>query len=219
MATHEIIESYEVTTGRISEKLHGWNVRAIVCGAIAGFAVAVVMAVLGTALGLTGSAIAADRVVDPESAQRTVAVGTVIWILLSAIVVGFTGGSVLNHLASEDSSYHPTLFAFVTWALGICLAALLGLSALTVADGTPSPLMLNAITARPDPTFSERTSVELSSELERRAKIGAAVAWTVVLGQILGLVATIVAAKLHREKVEIVAVRGGVGEPALRGTS
>lgn len=102
---------------------------AIFAGAFAGFGAMVLMAVLGSALGVTmGAAALARGVDDPEGGAIAVGVGVIVWALLTAIIVGLVGGLVMSRAARHDDGYRPALFGMVNWATGLTLALLLAAS-------------------------------------------------------------------------------------------
>lgn len=116
---------------------------AIAGGAFTGLAVGVAMATLGAALGLTASAVAADQAsesfVGADGAQAAAlgfSIGAGVWLLLTAAVVGLSGGGVLAKLAHPDRPYSPRVLGLVTWAFGMSVAVLLATSgASSVATG------------------------------------------------------------------------------------
>jgi MFS family permease len=186
------------------------NFRAILCGSLAGFAVAVVMAVIGTALGATGGAVGVDEATSLQETGRTLALGSLIWLALSAIVVGLVGGLVMNRLAVHDGTYRPRIFALVNWAGGIALATIIGTSA-AVSLGGAAAGVAGAVSASPrtQPELqagrgdtevgSPEATVNLSPAdrqilAERAAKTAAGMAWAIVVAQLLGLIATILGA-------------------------
>jgi hypothetical protein len=102
---------------------------AIIAGAFAGFAVTVLMATLGAALGITAGAVGvntADTVSGDtaEKASTAFGIGAAIWILLTALAVGLVGGWVLNSCARRDRPYSSFIFGGITWAVGVCVALL-----------------------------------------------------------------------------------------------
>ncbi len=107
---------------------------AIAAGAFTGVAVGVVMTTLGAALGLTASAVAADRASSAlyadgiQDAAAGFGFGVGIWLLLSAAVIGAAGGSVLARMARPDRAYSAGTNGLVTWAMGLTVAVLLGAS-------------------------------------------------------------------------------------------
>lgn len=127
---------------------YGTQWSAIAAGAIAGFAIAVLMATLGTALGLTASAAAIPEAnasgvsaYDAQNIAATFGIGVGIWMLLTAVAVGITGGAVLAKTAQWERPYSPCVLGLVTWGLGISLATLLAVSgtgALTTVLGAGS---------------------------------------------------------------------------------
>src|SRR5688572_31653168 len=103
---------------------------AIAAGSLAGFGVTIIMATLGAAIGATTGAIVASEsgAADPKDVAMGAGIGLAAWTLLSALVVGFVGGAVLNRMARYDRPYMPTAFGVLTWAGGVALALLVGAS-------------------------------------------------------------------------------------------
>ena len=108
---------------------------AMAAGAVTGVAVAVLMATLGAALGMTATATVASATdgyaATAEGLGQAAAgfgIGAGIWLLLSAAVVGIVGGSVLATMAHGNRAYYPRAHGFMTWALGVAIAVLFATS-------------------------------------------------------------------------------------------
>jgi hypothetical protein len=200
---------------------------AVIAGILAGFAAAVLMTTLGTAIGITtGQALAPDAAsgasADPD-ALAGLGIGAAVWLVLTAIVVGLVGGSVLAHTSRPDRPYHPTTLGFVTWAGGIALAVLLAASgamgllgslggaATATAARQPFAGAAEEFPAAPavDPALrpeagtatTEAQREELALVAERAAKTAAMAAWLALIGQVVALLCTIGAAKWQRRRV------------------
>lgn len=108
---------------------------AIAAGAITGLAAGVLMAALGAALGLTATAAVADAAANQTMSVEGVgeaavgfSVGAGIWLLLTAAVVGLVGGTVLVKMSNLARAYSPGAHGFLTWSLGVAVAALFAVS-------------------------------------------------------------------------------------------
>src|SRR6185436_15839099 len=119
------------TPGYVAVPEAVWNSRtqwgAILAGALAGFAVFILMSTLGGALGITVGAVsvAATDSVTPDKAEKAgtaFSIGAAIWILLTALATGLVGGWVLNSCSRKDRPYSSFIFGGITWAVGMCLA-------------------------------------------------------------------------------------------------
>jgi len=104
---------------------------AILAGAFAGFAVMIIMTTLGVALGITAGAVSVNTTstVNADTAEKAAAaftIGAAIWFLLTALATGLAGGWVLNSCARRDRPYSSFIFGGITWAVGVCLALVVG---------------------------------------------------------------------------------------------
>ena len=135
-------------------------------------------------------------------------------LVISAIVVGFVAGSVMKSLASHDGSYRPCLYAFVNWAGGIALAALLTTAALGLAGGGAGAA--GAAVSQTQPAQDVEGLNQPDTELV--AKTGAATAWALVIAQLLGLGATMLGARVRRGEVHQRITKRQAGGPLLAET-
>ena len=193
----------------------------VVAGILGGFATTVVLTTLGGALGLTaGTAMAANRT---TSGATEVGVGAIVWILLTAVLVGLVGGSILARSSRPDRSYNPGTLGLVTWAGGIVLAALIaapaaggvtsglgGAAAASAGQMTANrgvsgdPAMTSRDTrldatnlAQTDPAAAER----MAAAAEDAAKAATVLAWVGLVALLVSLGMTVLAAKWQRRKV------------------
>jgi hypothetical protein len=202
---------------------------AIAAGSLAGFGATIIMATLGLAIGATTGAAAADETGSmPNMGDVTTKVGVAvaIWTLLSALVVGFVGGAVLNRMARYDRPYMPTAFGALTWAGGIVIALLVGASQGTgmmagAASGAAAGAGYERKVAPADRDRSipraegrERDPREASGqepaprpddgtrrEAAKKAATGtAAAAWTLLGAQLVALAATVLAARWRKAR-------------------
>jgi hypothetical protein len=98
---------------------------AVIAGVLGGFAATILMTTLGTALGLTvGAAAANDAAGLADNDATTLGGAAIAWLLVSAIVVGGVGGTVLARSARPDRSYHAGMLGLMSWTGGIVLAVL-----------------------------------------------------------------------------------------------
>lgn len=193
----------------------------ILAGALAGFAATLILATLGTAMGVTIGASAVDA--GPAGMEKTaigIGIGAAAWMLICAVVVGIVGGMVLKRTARLDRSYLPVAFGTLTWAAGVFLALLVASPGMTGAAGVlaggaagvgaalpaqidrapgavlerldPSP----ASKSRPELTAAERATLQEAAE--KTAKAAATLAWVVLGTQLLSLAATLMAARCQK---------------------
>jgi len=201
---------------------------AIAAGSLAGFGATIIMATLGLAIGATTGAVAAEESggAAPNLGEVSTGVGVAVavWMLLSALVVGFVGGAVLNRMARYDRPYMPTAFGVLTWAGGIVIALLVGVSqgtgmmagaATGAAAGAGYERKASPDRSMPRAEGRERDPREASGqepapspmeegrrqEVARKAATGAAAAAWVLLGaQFVSLAATVLAARWRKAR-------------------
>jgi hypothetical protein len=129
-----------------------WNSRvqwgAILAGAFAGFAVTLIMATIGGAIGITAGAAGianADTTSRETAGEAAVGfgIGAGVWLLLTALAAGLVGGWVLNATGRRDRAYSSVLFGGIAWSVGVCLMLAFavpgvggGLSGLGAGGGT-----------------------------------------------------------------------------------
>jgi hypothetical protein len=85
---------------------------AILAGVVAVIAVELLLNLLGAGVGAA--------TINPQQGQlpgQGLAVGAVIWFVLSCIISLFIGGWIAGRLADSPSKQHGALYGFVTWAL------------------------------------------------------------------------------------------------------
>lgn len=201
---------------------------AIAAGSLAGFGATIIMATLGLAIGATTGAVAAEEAgAPPDLRDVSTGVGAAmaIWTLLSALVVGFVGGAVLNRMARYDRPYMPTAFGALTWAGGIVIALLVGASQSAgmmagAATGAAAGAGYERKAAPEDRSIPraeerERDPREASGQepaprameegrrqdVAKKAATGAAAAAWVLLGaQLVSLAATVLAARWRKAR-------------------
>jgi len=203
-----------------------WNSRtqwgAILAGAFAGFAVMLIMATLGAALGITAGAVgvASSQTVSTETAEKAAGaftIGTAIWILLTALATGLVGGWVLNSTARRDRPYSSFIFGGVTWACGVTLmlaVAAPGFGGLISGMGGSAGAAAATAANRPDmftqrsmtPGEESRQARPMTDEdkaaardaAEKAAATAAAAAWIGLGAQLISIAATMFAAGWRR---------------------
>ena len=196
---------------------------AIAAGSLAGFGATIVMTTLGMAIGATTGAFAAEdaATADPGKVAVGVGAGLAVWTLLSAIVVGFVGGAVLNRMARYDRPYMPMAFGALSWAGGVTIALLVGAASIPgLMGGAAGAAAAGIEKTRPDldraiPRANgheadpreaaaggqERRTPEKVQEAAEKAATGAAAAAWVVLGaQLVSLAATMLAARWRKAR-------------------
>ncbi len=194
---------------------------AIAAGAIAGFAVVVLMATLGAALGITMGAVGVNTTdtVSSDTAEKASAafgIGAAIWILLTALATGLVGGWVLNSCARRDRPYSSFIFGGVTWGLGVCLALLVaspgtgglfsglaaggGTAAATAASQSPGMSRMRSDQAQPRSSqpLSDEEKVMAKDAADKASAAAAATAWVALGAQLISIAATMFAAGWRR---------------------
>jgi hypothetical protein len=167
----------------------GMQWKPIVAGAIAGFAVMIVMTTLGAALGIS-AADAADR-----GDARAVGTGAAIWWLLTALATGLFGGWVIARTARRDLDYDPVIYGTLAWAIGMIILLFL------LAIGVGS--MLGGLGGGLGAAVAERgaaprgTPADTARVAETAANIGKGAAWGLLLSQLLGLGGSIFGARMR----------------------
>lgn len=199
---------------------------AIVAGALTGLAVAIIMGTLGAALGLSAGAASAasgnaanldrDQV---QTAAAGIGFAAGAWLLLSALAVGWSAGTVLSKMCRADRMLTRPVFAVVTWGFGLTLAVLLGASGVSgIAAGlgagaggvatqaasirmeaAPSPEVrpADAAVSRNPKPMTDIEKAEARAAVEKAAKVAATAAWFALLAQLIGLGATMLAARVQ----------------------
>jgi hypothetical protein len=203
-----------------------WNSRtqwgAILAGAFAGFAVVLIMATLGAALGITAGAVtvAATETVSTDTAEKAAgafSIGTAVWILLTALATGLIGGWVLNSTARRDRPYSSFIFGGVTWAVGVSLMLAIagpGFGGLVSGLGSGAGTAASAAVNRPDmvtprtmtPGDETKQARPMTDEekaaardaAEKAAATAAAAAWIALGAQLISIAATMFAAGWRR---------------------
>lgn len=185
---------------------------AILAGALAGFAALVLMGTLGTALGFTASAVTLASTEGPvrETAEKAVTpfgIGAVIWVLLTAIVVGLAAGWALNRTARIERSYFAFTFGTLTWATGLFLALLVvvpgwgglmaGMSSVASRPEVYAPRERGVV---PPESGAQKSMVQepTKADAEKAAQLATAMAWVMLSSQIISLASTILAASWRR---------------------
>ena len=192
---------------------------AIAAGSLAGFGATIIMATLGAAIGATTGAIVASEsgAADAKDVAMGAGVGLAAWTLLSALVVGFVGGAVLNRMARYDRPYMPTAFGALTWSGGVALALIVGASPASglmagAGDAAGAAFEKKDVPAerdralpraeRPDPREAGvRQDREPIQEAAKKATAGtAAAAWVLLGAQLVSLAATALAARWRKAR-------------------
>lgn len=190
---------------------------AILCSAVAGLTAAIVMGLLGAALGITVGAAVVDST-SGEGAAASFATGFAIWTLLTAIASGVVGGLVLRRTLHAHETQHRSLEASLSWAIGIVglmlisapgaggILGMLGGGAASLAgvrmQGDRAGVeyangqFVGGASYRSngnDLTAEERAQAQAAADTA--AKAAAASAWMVLISMACGLIATVVTAK------------------------
>lgn len=219
MSTHPTALHPSTTSSELSHASIGqWG--GVIAGILGGFAATVVLATLGSALGLTAGITAAANDANVTDTATGITAGAMVWLVITAILVGLTGGSILARSSRPDRSYSPGTLGLVTWAGGIVLAAVLAApTAMGVMSGLGGVSTLPSVRSQFGAAMESRdgvtrpgTPAEASlrttalTPAERIAAENAAravtvAAWAALVAQLLSLGATVMAAKWQRKKV------------------
>jgi hypothetical protein len=190
----------------------GMQWRAVFAGALVGFAVTLVLTTLGTAIGVSASD-AADGV------DRHIGAGALLWWMLTVVAAGLSGGWAIARTARRDASYDPVVYGVLAWVIGATLLLfLLALGANGVMAGLGNGF--GATIANSDPRDFNTTSTTLSSRAVDASKLGT---WGLLISQLLGIAATVFAARLglqrrRRGDPRDAAVAHASDRPAMRGS-
>jgi len=135
MADQEVFENRQwVQQAPAAPRRVSWG--AIFAGAIAVIAVELLLNLLGAGVGAA--------TINPQQGQmpgQGLAVGAVIWFVLSWILALFIGGWVAGRLADNPSKRDGALYGFVTWALAsLALVFMLSTAVGGVLGGAASVL-------------------------------------------------------------------------------
>jgi hypothetical protein len=159
--------------------------RAVFAAAIVGFAVTLIMATLGAAIGLT-----AGDAADGGNA-KAFGIGAGIWWLITVAVAGIASGRVLAATAHRDPEYRPAIYGTLAWATGVIILLFL------LANGIGN--MVGGLGAGMGAAASSHQMGNVSPADSARAvqtatDVGKGAAWGLLISQIVGLVATIASA-------------------------
>jgi hypothetical protein len=177
-----------VIEGRRPSWDRGMQWKPVVAGALAGFAVMVVLTTLGAALGITAG--------DAADGGDARAVGTAagIWWLVTALASGVFGGWVISRTARRDLDYDPVIYGILAWVIGtIILLFLLAVGVGSMMGGLGGGL--GAVVAeRGVPSGSPADTTRVA---EAAANVGKGAAWGLLLSQILGIGGSIFGARMR----------------------
>ena len=200
----------EVRTGARARWSPG-RMGAMLGGSLTGFATFTVMILLGTALELTSAAMATDEMAAPlAEAQRERTLGPIVWLALSAIAAGLGAGTVMNHLVPRGAAYQPVIYSIVSWAGGLVLAMVVGISSActlfagagVIAREPPlrAPYFVRTAAWTAPQESGEPCVDPWRDEVDEAVRTAAALAWTMLLLPLLGLSSTFVGAGLRRRE-------------------
>jgi hypothetical protein len=187
------MEEVSMTAPAIEGRRPSWDRgmqwKPVVAGALAGFAMMVVLTTLGAALGISAG--------DAADGADARAVGTAagIWWLLTALASGVFGGWVVARTARRDLDYDPVIYGVLAWALGTIILLFL----LAVGVGS----MLGGLGGGLGAAAAERgvpsgTPADTARVAQAAANVGKGAAWGLLISQILGIGGTILGARMRR---------------------
>jgi hypothetical protein len=167
----------------------GMQWKPVVAGALAGFAVMIVMTTLGAALGIS----AADAADGGDA--RAVGTGAGIWWLLTALAAGLFGGWVIAQTARRDLDYDPVIYGVLAWVIGTIILLFL----LAVGVGS----MMGGLGGGLGAAVAERggsaggSPADTARVAESAANVGKGAAWGILLSQILGIAGSVFGARMR----------------------
>ncbi|MFN2565543.1 MAG: hypothetical protein ABR499_11125 [Gemmatimonadaceae bacterium] len=192
-----------VIEGRRPAWDRGMQWKPVVAGALAGFAVMIILTTLGAALGIS----AADAADGGDG--RAAGTGAGIWWILTALVSGLFGGWVIARTARRDLDYDPVIYGTLAWVIGtIILLFLLAIGVGSMMGGLGGGLGAAVAERGGAPRGSPADTARIA---ETAANIGKGAAWGLLLSQLLGLGGSIFAARMrtrpHREDATVTRAR------------
>jgi hypothetical protein len=162
--------------------------KSVVAGALAGFAVTLILTTLGAAIGITAGDAA-------DAGGRAVGMGAAIWWALTVVAAGLTGGWVIARTARADGYYDPAIYGTLAWVVGaIILLFLLAVGVGSMMGGLGGGL--GAAAAQRG--MPQGTPADTARVAERAADVGKGAAWGLLISQLLGLGSSIVGARMRR---------------------
>lgn len=183
---------------RTSEWGEGMQWKPVLAGALAGFAVTIILTTLGAAIGITAGD-AADG-----ASGRAVGTGAAIWWALTVIAAGVFGGWVIARTARTDRYYDATIYGTLAWVIGvIILLFLLAIGVGSMMGGLGGGLGA-AAAERGVPNLSPADTARVA---ERAANVGKGAAWGLLISQLLGLGASIFGARMRRDRAVVTRAR------------
>jgi hypothetical protein len=204
-----------VIEGRRPSWDRGMQWRPVVAGALAGFAVMIILTTLGAALGVS----AADAADGADA--RTTGAWAGLWWLLTALASGLFGGWVIARTARRDLDYDPVIYGTLAWVIGtIILLFLLAIGVGSMMGGLGGGL--GAAVAERGGGGPSGSPADTARVVETAANIGKGAAWGLLLSQILGLGGSIFGARMrtrrdHRSDVGVPpALDVGTAQPLMR---
>jgi hypothetical protein len=167
----------------------GMQWKPVVAGALAGFAVTIVMTTQGAALGIS-AADAADR-----GDARAVGTGAGIWWLLTALASGLFGGWVIARTARRDLDYDSVIYGTLAWVIGtIILLFLLAIGVGSMMGGLGGGLGAAVAERGAAP---QATPADTARVAETAVNVGKGAAWGLLLSQLLGVGGSIFGARMR----------------------
>jgi hypothetical protein len=196
-----------VIEGRRPAWDRGMQWKPVVAGALAGFAVMIILTTLGAALGVT----AADAADGADARRAGASVG--LWWLLTALASGLFGGWVIAQTARRDLDYDPVIYGTLAWVIGtIVLLFLLAIGVGSMMGGLGGGLGAAAAERGAAP---RGTPADTARVVETAANVGKGAAWGLLLSQILGLGGSIFGARMRRTRYDRSPHQTGFGDGNL----
>jgi hypothetical protein len=156
---------------------------AVFAGLFTALSVAVLLSVLGTALGLTWS----------EHTSRTdyVSSGAAIWSALTGLVALFAGGFVTSMFTTGENRAEAVLYGVILWGLMFACVAAISAAGTRLAFGTvldTANVATNVSSADRERAVNDvRANIEANANRQNAARV----AWWSLLGTVLSMAAAI----------------------------
>jgi len=165
--------------------------KSVIAGALAGFAVTLILTTLGTAIGITAGDAA-------DASGRAVGTGAAIWWALTVVAAGLTGGWVIARTARADGYYDPMIYGTLAWVAGaLILLFLLAIGAGSLMGGLGGGL--GAAAAQRG--MPQGTPADTARVAQQAADVGKGAAWGLLISQLLGLGSSILGARMRRDRI------------------
>ena len=172
----------------------GMQWKPVLAGALAGFAVTLILTTLGAAIGIT-----AGDAADGGDA-KAVGTGALIWWIITVVGAGIAGGWVIARTSRWDRYYNPVIYGTLAWVVGvIILLFLLAIGVGSMMGGLGGGLGA-AVAERGASMGGNMSGADTARVAEKAADVGKGAAWGLLISQLLGLGASIFGARMRGDR-------------------